>query len=80
MRDGDDDAVDVLPTFCRRHESIEIRCRHMHRNADRIGAAGGEFASEAGRRPGLAYRVADDEMKARLAIEGRRHVGSLITR
>ncbi len=77
MRDGDDDAVDVLPAFRRGHEGIEIRRRDVHRNADRVRAPGDELAGEAGRRPSLADRVAENEMKARLAVEGWKHLDPL---
>ena len=46
VRDCDDDAVDVVRTFGAAHEVVEIRRRHMDRNANRVDAAGGEFRGE----------------------------------
>jgi hypothetical protein len=69
----EDEAVNVLHGLGGMHEAIEIVCRYMERNADRVDLAGGEFASEALRRASLADRVAEDEMKACFAVEGGQH-------
>ena len=73
MRHGDDDAVDVAHAFGGTDEGLEIRRRHMGGHADRVDVAGGELPGEAGRRARLTDRIADDEMKARVAVEGIRH-------
>ena len=73
MRDRDHEAVDVLHRLGSAHERVEIARRDMNRNAHRIDLAGGEFTGEPRRRPGLGDRIADDEMKPRLAVEGGEH-------
>jgi len=73
VRDRDDDAVDILHPFRRRHEGVEVRDRHLHRNADRIDPALGEDARQPGRRFRLADRIADDKMDTRFAAQPRQH-------